>query len=344
MEWVSFDEIKRAVSLQMVIDYYRLKLKQVAPGTLRGKCPLPTHGSEKSSASFTATLTKGVGGAWACQSKSCIKASGRRGGNALDLVAAIERCSIREAALKLQQWFAVPIANNAPQASSIAKPPARTSPEPNEPQQPVSKETRGESEGPNKPLAFTLRGIDAAHPYIAMRGITRETANLYGIGYFSGKGTMAGRVVIPIHNGGGELVAYAGRTIDQTEPKYKFPAGFRKSQQLFNLHRAHSTGPGPLIIVEGFFDCMMVHQAGFSRVVALMGSSCSGAQAAILSERFGHVVLMLDGDEPGREAQRELTLTLAAQGFVCSVSVPDGKQPDQLSAQDIQNLLRPILG
>ena len=61
--------------------------------------------------------------------------------------------------------------------------------------------------------------------------------NDFGIGYFPGKGSMSGRVVIPIHNERGELVAYAGRAIDQTEPKYKLPAGFKKSAVLFNLHR-----------------------------------------------------------------------------------------------------------
>src|SRR5258708_6810786 len=110
MDWVSFDEIKKLVSLQMVLEHYGAPLRRVGTATLRGKCPLPTHGSEKSKESFTATLTKGVGGAWACQSRSCIKSRGRVGGNALDFVAAMETCSIRDAAIKLQMWFLVPAA------------------------------------------------------------------------------------------------------------------------------------------------------------------------------------------------------------------------------------------
>jgi DNA primase len=113
MDWVSFDEIKKTVSLQMVIDYYRLPLRRVGPNTLRGKCPLPTHGSKTSTESFTATLSKGVGGAWACQSQSCIKARGRIGGNSLDFVAAMEKCSVRDAAIKLQTWFLVPAAGQS---------------------------------------------------------------------------------------------------------------------------------------------------------------------------------------------------------------------------------------
>jgi hypothetical protein len=115
MEWVSFDDIKKAVTLQMVLDRYGVGLKRIAPGSLRGKCPLPTHSSKESKESFTATFNKGTGGAWACQSQSCVAArGGRRGGNALDFVAVMEGCSVREAALKLQQWFSVPASDPKP--------------------------------------------------------------------------------------------------------------------------------------------------------------------------------------------------------------------------------------
>src|SRR5438046_9202855 len=102
MDWVSFDEIKKVVTLQMAIEHYGISLRRVNATTLRGKCPLPMHGSEKSKESFTATLNKGVGGAWACQSQSCIKARGRTGGNVLDFVAAMEPASIPDAAVKVQ--------------------------------------------------------------------------------------------------------------------------------------------------------------------------------------------------------------------------------------------------
>src|SRR5689334_22399184 len=102
MDWVSFEEIKRRVPLKAVIDHYGIPLRAAGPNTLRGKCPLPTHDSGKSRDSFTATLDKGVGGAWACQSQSCIKSRGRVGGNILDFVAAMENCSVRDAAIKLQ--------------------------------------------------------------------------------------------------------------------------------------------------------------------------------------------------------------------------------------------------
>jgi DNA primase len=56
---------------------------------------------------------------------------------------------------------------------------------------------------------------------------------------------------------------------------YRFPAGFRKSLLLFNLHRVLATGVSTVVVVEGFFDALAVHQAGYPAVVGLMGSSLS---------------------------------------------------------------------
>src|SRR2546427_732429 len=70
------------------------------------------------------------------------------------------------------------------------------------------------------------------------REISEETARLFGVGYFPGKGSMSGRVVMPIRSAAGELVAYAGRSIDNSEPKYKLPAGFKKAAVLYNLDAA----------------------------------------------------------------------------------------------------------
>ncbi len=61
----------------------------------------------------------------------------------------------------------------------------------------------------------------------------------------------------PIHNEKGELFAYAGRSIDESEPKYKFPAGFHKSLELYNLHRAigESNSRRRVVVVDGSVRC-----------------------------------------------------------------------------------------
>jgi DNA primase len=102
------------------------------------------------------------------------------------------------------------------------------------------------------------------------------------VGFYAGSGLLSGRVAIPIANARGQTVAYAGRALDGSLPKYKLPAGFRKAWELFNLHRAASTGSQSVIVVEGYFDCLRVHREGLLWVVALMGSSLSAEQEKAL--------------------------------------------------------------
>ena len=150
---------------------------------------------------------------------------------------------------------------------------------------------------------------------------------------------MQGRIAIPIHNPRGELVAYAGRAVDCGEPKYKLPTGFHKSLEIFNLHRAATAGSDRVIVVEGYFDCLRVHQAGFRCVVALMGCALSGPQEHLLLGRFRAVRLMLDGDKAGRCASRAIAARLVRRCSVGVVRVPDGAQPDQLPSEVIRRLL-----
>jgi DNA primase len=148
--------------------------------------------------------------------------------------------------------------------------------------------------------------------------------------------------VIPIHNSSGELVAYAGRSIDGAEPRYKFPAGFHKSLELFNLHRVG--GELSVVLVEGFFDCMKVAQAGFP-CVALMGSTMSKAQEDLLAEHFGEVILMLDADEAGRKATEEIGDRLRERVFLVKTIVLNvDKQPDQFSTEEIHRELGGVMG
>ena len=93
------------------------------------------------------------------------------------------------------------------------------------------------------------------------------------------------------------------------------------------------------IVVEGFFDCLRVHQAGYRNVVALMGASLSEVQEKLLLERFAQLVVMLDGDEAGRRASQQLVARLSGRVSLTRVVVPSGGQPDQLSNEEIEWIL-----
>jgi DNA primase len=151
---------------------------------------------------------------------------------------------------------------------------------------------------------------------------------------------MEDRVVIPIHDEDGVLVAYAGRSADGSEPKYRFPPRFRKSLVLFNLHRATQHGSS-VIMVEGFFDCMKVHQAALPCVVALMGCSLSIRQEELLRRHFREVILLLDGDMARRAGAVAIARRLVSKVSTRLVDVPAGSQPDQLGPDQIRCLCIP---
>ena len=136
---------------------------------------------------------------------------------------------------------------------------------------------------------------------------------------------------------------WPGTPPDEDTPKYKLPPGFRKAQELFNLHRAlREPDEAPLVIVEGFFDCVGLWQRGIRRVVALMGSSLSPQQEEAITRAVtqqSRVVLMLDEDDAGREARLKITLRLAAHCYVRTVRFEhEGQQSDSLSAEQLDTL------
>jgi DNA primase len=187
----------------------------------------------------------------------------------------------------------------------------------------------GAAEAPNPPLTFALK-LDPAHPYLAERRLSAEVVALFGLGYCS-RGSMAGRVCIPIHNERGQLIAYAGRwpgdeDIPEGEDRYKLPAKFEKSRVLFNLHRVSDAEH--VVLVEGYWSAIRLHALGVP-VAALMGWSVSPEQIALLRDRsVRFVTLLLDGDDTGRRARERVLPSLSSSFFVRSTELEDGQKPD----------------
>jgi DNA primase len=307
--WIEFASIKQTVPLMAVLERYQIAgLRRSGREQWRGRCPL--HSGE-SQDSFHVNTGKQLFHCFSCGT----------GGTVLDLVAALEHCGIREAAQKLVEGWAVDASGFA-QASAA-------------PQQTTVTEKRS---GP-RPLGFRLSGVDGRHAYLSMRGISEQTAAEFEIGFYAGPGLLSQRLVIPIHDEVGRLVAYCGRAVDGSGPRYKFPAGFPKSQILFNFHRARASGEERVIVVEGFFDCLKVHQAGFRSVVALMGAALYDRQRRLLTEHFRRITLMLDGDAAGRHASAVIATQLERCCRVRMIQLATNTQPDQLAAEAIQALL-----
>jgi len=329
-KFVDFTVVKYAVSIVQVLEHYNLMTQMRQSGdSLSGACPI--HGGDNKT-SFRVSVSKNC---WNCFSRC-------GGGNVLDFVAKKEKVSILKAAHLLMEWFHLKIesAEEADKSSREKRPESRPEPKAAVPKKEPPPEPDDNAPGENKPLQFTLKNLQQDYPYFAERKLSPETVQTFGLG-FCQKGLLNGRVVIPILNASGQLLAYAGRIVgDTSKEKYLFPKGFRKSLELFNLSRAlQQPNDEPLVIVEGFFDCMNLWQHGVKRVVALMGSSLSAAQEELLRKHTtgqSHVILMLDEDEAGREAREKITPRIAKFAFIRIHSFDrPGTQPDQLNAEEV---------
>jgi DNA primase len=230
------------------------------------------------------------------------------GGDTLDLVARLEGTSVYQAGLALQRM-----------ASLCA---------------PLVAREESPSALPELPFRLTLE----PHPYLTReRGLSTATCSHFGVGRCR-RGLLAGRIAIPIHDEHGRLVAYAGRSLDARPDKYRFPRGFPKGRVLFNAWRQAENEE--LIVVEGFFDVLRLHQHGHPEAVALMGSTASPSQLDWLVSSGKRLVLLLDGDEAGQRGQALLAASLARVGHPHrALHLPKGAQPDMLSGQDISYLL-----
>ena len=197
----------------------------------------------------------------------------------------------------------------------------------------------GEAAAVNPPLTFELK-LDPTHPYLAQRRLSAELVAKFGLGYCS-RGSMAGRICIPIHNEHGELVAYAGRwpsaDAPEDEERYRLPAKFEKSRVLYNWHRVADAEH--VVLVEGYWSAIRLHALGVP-VVALMGWSVSAQQLALLRERgVRFVSLLLDGDDAGRRARERVLPDLCGEFFVRAPLLPDGEKPDTLPERDLLELV-----
>lgn len=200
----------------------------------------------------------------------------------------------------------------------------------------------------NEPLNFILQNIQTEHPEFDKRGLSAEMVQTFGLGYYDEKGMMKGRLVFPIHNREGELVAYCGRWHDDNPPegegKYKLPKGFNKSVELYNQHRAldmlkKQDWNLPLIIVEGYWSAIRLHEAGYP-VVATFGSDLSEKQALLISSIAEDAVIIYDGDEAGQAGMARALVTLSQHVFVKTIVLTEGEKPDTMELEQLAVILK----
>lgn len=157
------------------------------------------------------------------------------------------------------------------------------------------------------------------------------------------------RLIIPIKDVSGNVVAFGGRDLGDSPAKYiNSPETqvYRKSKVLYGLHEARDAMRREkyVILVEGYFDALRCFDAGIDNVVATCGTALTAEQAALIRRYVPEVVLVYDGDTAGIQAAMKGTGVLTAAGLtVRGMVLPDGQDPDDFVRREGADAFRDLV-
>lgn len=212
---------------------------------------------------------------------------------------------------------------------------------------------------------YSEKGKDALN-YLYKRGLSDKTIKRFGLGYspklkyelinylkskgfkydemvnanlaYPGKyqnisARFFDRVMFPIIDLRGNVVAFGGRIMSDQKPKYLNTSdtlAFKKSLNLFSLNFAKNDNNGTLILVEGYMDVIALNQAGFKNTVATLGTALTSEQAKIMSRYAKEIVICYDSDGAGQKAaSRAIDLLRPTGALIKVITIPNGKDPDE---------------
>ena len=186
-------------------------------------------------------------------------------------------------------------------------------------------------------LGYAPSGYSEAHQYLKRRGYTDEELLESGIIKRSAKGNLYdafyGRVMTPIFDLRGNIIAFGGRVLGDAKPKYvNSPETlvYKKSKAMFALNIAKKSSSRRYILCEGYMDVISLHQAGFNTAVAACGTALTPDQVKLLGEYADEVVLCYDSDEAGQKATaRSLGLFADSPVKVSVLNITGAKDPDE---------------
>ncbi len=194
-------------------------------------------------------------------------------------------------------------------------------------------------------IGYALDSWEGLRQHLAEQGLAAEDARLLGL-IRPGKqdrgdyDLFRGRLIFPIYDLSGRVVAFAGRVLDDSKPKYiNSPESpiYHKGRVLFGLYQARQAmrQAGDVLLVEGYFDQLALNRAGFANAVATCGTALTVDHARLLKRYVQRVVLLFDQDDAGQQATFKAMATLQEEGVPAAViELPAGEDPDSfLQAQ-----------
>lgn len=186
-------------------------------------------------------------------------------------------------------------------------------------------------------LGYAPNSFDMFSKYMLAKGYTYDELVA---GFLCGKSdrgtyydTFRNRVMFPIIDVSGNVIAFGGRVMDDSKPKYKNSSDtpvFKKLRNLFALNFARHDCEDALILCEGYMDVIALHSVGITNAVATLGTAITSEQARVMSRYTKRVIISYDSDEAGTKAAMRAMKLLEEVGLEVSVlSVPGAKDPDE---------------
>jgi DNA primase len=176
--------------------------------------------------------------------------------------------------------------------------------------------------------------------HLVARGFTPEQGVLAGLLSKNDKGNIydrfRGRLIFPIQNLSGQVIAFGGRIITEGEPKYLNSSDtpiYKKGEHLYGLHQARQamTRSKRAILTEGYMDVLSLAQFGYADSCGVLGTALTQDQVKRLSGFCSRIDLIFDGDGAGRKAALRSAEMILHQGVACRVLLmPDGEDVDSL--------------
>ena len=186
-------------------------------------------------------------------------------------------------------------------------------------------------------LGFAPNQWDALLKYMRAKGYQPAELVDAGLARKGQKGyydNFRNRVMTPIIDVRGNVIAFGGRVLDDSKPKYINTGDtlvYKKTNELFALNFAKDSKEDALILCEGYMDVIAMHQAGFTNAVAGCGTALTTEQVRLISRYAKEVILTYDADEAGQKAlQKAMTLFDQTDVKVRIPALVGGKDPDEI--------------
>lgn len=180
-------------------------------------------------------------------------------------------------------------------------------------------------------LLTHLRGLGYSYEEIYEADLAKRSEKNGKVNYYD---NFRNRIMVPIINVRGQIVAFGGRVLDDSKPKYVNTSDtlvYKKSLGVFALNFAKNENDGSLLIVEGYMDVIALHQAGFTNAVAALGTAFTPEMAKLLSRYASEILLCFDNDEAGQKATQRAIETFSSVGMrVKVIKMSGGKDPDEI--------------